>query len=214
MSAARTPVTVDFFADLTCPWCYVGWSALKRAAAEKRERIAAHVAWRTFMLAPDTPAEGLDRASYLSERFPPERLAAAHAALNAAAAATETPLNLDAAIRIPNTRDAHRLVHWAAQDGVAEPVIDALFHAYFVEGRDIGARAELLRVAENAGLDPQETAQRLSSAQDQDVVLGFHTAAMRLGITGVPVAIFNRKIPVMGAETSEHYGEAFEAAAR
>lgn len=213
MSDARARVAIDFFADLSCPWCYVGWETLKRAAAERRDAIAASVAWRTFLLSPDLPAEGYDRRAYLAQRFQPEQLRAAHAVLESAAAAAGAPLKINAATRIPNTIDAHRLVHWAAQDGAAEGMIDALYRAYFVDGLDIGARDVLLTIAEAQGFDPIETKAKLTSDVDRALILDFHNAAARLGLQGVPVAIFNKRIPVMGAQEEAAYLRALDAAA-
>lgn len=209
----RTPISADFFADVTCPWCYVGWTALKLAAA-RHPQFAVNVSWRSFLLAPDMPEQGVDRKAYLAQRFPPERLQAAHAALNAGALAAGAPLNLDAPERIPRTLDVHRLIHWAASQGVAEPVIDALFHAYWVEGRDIGDHAELRRIGEAAGMDPGEVAKLLASAADMDVVCGFHARAQQIGITGVPVAVMNRRVPVIGAQGADAYAAAFAEASR
>lgn len=212
MSGERALVSVAFFADLSCPWCYVGWEGLKRAAAAQRDKVALQLAWRTFMLQPDTPREGADRKAYLAARFDSDRLRAAHEALQSAAAELGAPLDLDAATRIPNTTDAHRLVHWAGGQGVAEGVIDALFRAYFVDGRDIGDRDALVAIGESAGLDPIETRQRLESDLDRERMRSFHDVATQIGVQGVPVAVFNRKIPVMGAQGVEAYTRAIEAA--
>lgn len=211
MSSDRRALSVDFFADLSCPWCYVGWEGLKRAAEARRDVLALSVAWRTFMLQPDAPREGADRKAYLA-RYPADRLQAANATLMQMAQAAGAPLDLDAAERIPNTVDAHRLVHWAGQYGSAEAVIDALFRAYFVEGRDLGDVETLVAVGERCGLDPIETRQRLASDLDRARMRAFHDAALRIGVQGVPVAVFNRQHPVMGAESIEGYSRAIEAA--
>lgn len=206
-------VTIDFFADISCPWCHVGWAALKQAAAQRQGQIAAQVAWRGFLLSPDTPAEGVDRRAYLSSKFAPEQLAAAHKALNDAAAAAGVELNLEAPARIPNTIDAHRLIHWASGQNVAEPLIDALFNAYWIDGRDISDRAELVRIAESVGMDPQEINAKLATNEDREAIMEMYGAAQQIGVTGVPVAIFDRRIPVMGAQAAAVYLRALDTAA-
>jgi predicted DsbA family dithiol-disulfide isomerase len=212
MSGAKPALIVDFFADLSCPWCYLGWEALKAAAASRRDAASFSLTWRTFMLSPDTPSEGVDRQEFLSARYDAARLRAANDALKAAADAVGAPLNLDAATRIPSTIDAHRVVHWAASYGLAEAIIDALFQAYFVDGQDIGSADVLVSTAESKGLDPNEIRERLATDEDRKLIRDFHAAAARLGIQGVPVAIFNRKHPVMGAESVEGYTRAIDAA--
>jgi predicted DsbA family dithiol-disulfide isomerase len=210
----RPRVNVDFFADLSCPWCYVSWAALKLAAAHKREEIAAAVAWRSFLLAPDMPLEGVDRKQYLEERYSTEGISTAHKTLEDLAGFAGVPINLDAATRLPNTIDAHRVIMWAASYRLAERMIDALFHAYFVEGRDLGAADVLIAAAEQVGMDPHDLRNRLAGDSDREAVLNQHRAGLQIGLRGVPAAIFNRRTPLMGAQTMQEYALAMEAATR
>src|SRR5437879_12421489 len=55
--------------------------------------------------------------------------------------------------RTPNTLDAHRLIWLADQQGIQDAVMEALFVAYFTEGRDISNRQTLIDVVAEAGLD-------------------------------------------------------------
>lgn len=205
-------VRIDFFADLVCPWCYVGWEALKRAA-EARPSVACSVKWRNYLLNPEAPTEGVDRKEYFNGRYEPEKLAAIHATLMQAADAAGVPLNLSAPTRLPNSLDAHRLIHWAAGQQLAELVIDELFAAYWVEGRDIGELDVLAEIADDAGLDAALVRELLATPADRSSVLTLHVAAVRSGITGVPVAILNGKAVLMGAESPENYGEAIDRVA-
>ncbi len=207
----RPLVGIDFFADVVCPWCYVAWAALKSAAERQREALGVKLVWRTFLLNPDTPPDGLDRPAVLASMFAgaPDKAAASKAALESAAAAAKTPLNLDAATRIPNTAHAHRLIHWAAQAGAAEAVIDAIFQAYFVAGADIGDIGVLSDLGDQAGLDAAASIRtRLESGEDRELMLRLHAAAAQIGVQGVPMAILNRKVPIMGAESPAVYAAA------
>ena len=208
MSGARASVSVDFFADLSCPWCYVGWASLKQAGARVRDRVAISLSWRPFLLAPDMAVEGVAKAEYFAGRMSDEKLAAANAALAHAAAKAETPLNLGAADRIPNTIDAHRLVHWAGEQGVAGQTIDALYATHFVDGANLGDRDVVLGVANEVGMDPGEIGEWLSSDKDRALMLELHAAAVQLGVRAVPVAVFNRSKAVMGGQDSEAYESA------
>jgi predicted DsbA family dithiol-disulfide isomerase len=213
MSDARTALHIDFFADVICPWCYVGWEAVKRAL-EARPHIAAALAWRNFLLNPDHPKAGTDRRAFYAQRFAadPERAAATRTALLQAAEAAGAPIDLDAAAILPNTIDAHRLIHWAAGQGCAEAAIDTLFAAYFVHGENIGEPAVLRAIAARIGLDEALIGDLLAGDADEGTILSYHGVAHRLGVSGVPVAIFQRKTMAMGAETPERYGKAIDAA--
>lgn len=215
MSVEASRASIDFFADLTCPWCYVSWEALKRAVVATPE-VRCTLAWRSFLLHPDMPLEGVDRRAYVNARFgsDPHRSAAIRAALAEAAAEAGAALDLDAPDRLPPTIDAHRLIHWAAGQGKAERCIDALFEAYWSNGLDI-SRPEVLRaVAEAIGMDGALVADLLAGEADKDAVRQVHVAAARGGIAGAPVVFVNRTTVLFGAESPEAYQRALRAAVR
>lgn len=212
MSGER--LRVDFIADLCCPWCYVSWRALDRAIAARPD-LDVERAWGAFLLRPDTPPFGFDRAEYLAKIFAgaPEKAQASRAALHAAADDAGAPLDLDAAKILPNTIDAHRLVQWAAGQGRLLAAVDALFAAYFVEGRNIGDRDVLIDIAGNCGLDRDIIAGLLNSDSDWNIVADSHNAAVEAGVRGVPVTLFNGRFARQGAESVAVYSRMLDAAA-
>lgn len=206
-------IAIDFIADLCCPWCYVSWRALDRAIVARPD-LTFERRWGAFLLRPDTPPEGLDRAAYIAKIFAgaPERAKASRAALQAAADDAHCALDLDAAKTLPNTMNAHRLIAWAGGQGRLMPVVDALFHAYFVEGRDIGADDVLVEIAGEAGLDDAIVATLLAGDDDWAYVADAHNAAVNAGVRGVPVVIFNQKFARQGAEGVASYASCLNAA--
>src|SRR5207253_1990997 len=72
--------------------------------------------------------------------------------------------------RTPNTLDAHRLIWLADKEGVHDTVVEALFLAYFTNGRDIGNRQTLLDVVADAGLDRQRAEVALDSEEGTEAV--------------------------------------------
>ncbi len=207
------PLRVDFIADLCCPWCYVSWRALDRAIVARPD-LNVERAWGAFLLRPDTPPFGFDRADYIAKIFAgaPEKAQASRAALQAAADDAGAPLNLEAATIVPNTINAHRVVQWATGQGLTIPAVDALFAAYFVEGRNIGDRDVLLDVAAAAGLDGAIVAKLLDSDADWDRVADVHNAAVEAGVRGVPVTLFNSRFARQGAESVAVYARMLDAA--
>lgn len=203
-------VQVDFFADLTCPWCYVAWEALKRAQQE-RSAIALNVTWRPFLLSPQTPKEGVDRKQSLAERFTPAEIKRVHDELHRRAAAVGAPLNIDAATRFPNTVDAHRLVHWTAvaKKPVA-PMIEALYKAYFIEGKDIGAKDVLVAIAQEQKLDARQIAAKLDTAEDSAAIYNAHASAIQSKIDAVPMVAFNHGLRMIGAQEVNAYVAAID----
>jgi predicted DsbA family dithiol-disulfide isomerase len=204
---------IDFVSDFCCPWCYVSWRALDRAIAARPD-LAVDRRWGPFLLRPDTPPEGLDRAAYVEKIFAnqPERAKASRAALQAAADDAQTFLNLDAAKTLPNTMNAHRLVEWAIGQSLATPMIDAVFDAYFVQGLDIGRDGVLTDIAGMVGLDPDIVSRLLKADDEWTRVADAHNAAVNAGIAGVPVVIFDQKFARQGAESVASYARYLEAA--
>jgi predicted DsbA family dithiol-disulfide isomerase len=202
---------VDLYADPTCPWCYVGWRSLHRAA-EQRPDVVLHLIWRPFLLRPDAPAEGVDRRAHFAERMPqdPERWTAMREALVAAAAEAGAPLDLDAPKRVPSAIDAQRLLLWAQGQDRLAPVVEALFAAYWVEGRDFGEADVLVDVALAGGLDGEVVRHLLTTDADRDAVLAHHESAHRLGVAGVPAMIFNRRVARVGADAPATYVRAID----
>src|SRR4029077_13560019 len=129
---------LDIFSDTICPWCYVGKRRLARALAQRPQPKMA-VRWRAFQLNPGMPAEGMDRSRYIEAKFgSPERAKRIYEAVTAVGASEGIDFNFDAIQRTPNTLTSHRMLRRAARFGLQDQLLDALFAAYFIEGRDIG----------------------------------------------------------------------------
>lgn len=209
----NTAVQLDFIADLCCPWCYVSWRALD-VAMSAHPNVTFQRRWGAFILRPDTPKEGFDQKAHLAKIFEgqPERAQAARAALQAAADDARAPLNLDAAKTLPNTMNAHRLIEWATGQSRLVEMTDALFTAYFVHGRDLGDDSVLGDIASEVGLDRKAALAMLAGEQDWARVADAHNAAVKAGVRGVPVVIFNHKFARQGAESVAAYSTHLSAA--
>jgi predicted DsbA family dithiol-disulfide isomerase len=211
MSAA--PLQIDFFADPTCPWCYVGFHAVQ--AARQRLSLASVLHWRPYLLRPDAPPDGADRAAFY-ERLrsaDPARFDSARAALGEAVHALGlAQLRTDAPTRIPNAIDVQRLLMWAAPRGVQEQLAELALNAYWRDGADLGDRAVLIALGAQVGLDPLVLGDLLDGDSNRDRILELHMMATRAGITGVPVVVKNGASGVMGAQSVAQYLAFFGAA--
>ena len=122
--------------------------------------------------------------------------------------------HFDVIDKSPNTNAAHRLIRWALTAGVQDAVVEALFAAYFTEGRDIGDSMVLADIAEAAGMERLVVLQLLSEGADRESVAREHSMAVQGGVTGVPYVIFGGKVAVVGAESPERIAEAIDQAVR
>jgi predicted DsbA family dithiol-disulfide isomerase len=199
MSEADEILTIDIVSDVVCPWCYLGEKRLEAALAEETGPVA--VRWRPYQLDPTIPEEGLDRAEYMAKKFGASgRLQSVHDNLTRLGAEVGLPFAFDTIERSPNTLDAHRLIRWAASAGVQARVVDRLFGAYFVEGRDIGDRVVLTEIAGECGLDTDLIERLLAEGVDADLVRQEIEQAQAMGVSGVPFFIFGGRVGVPGAQ--------------
>ncbi|MGR3378785.1 DsbA family oxidoreductase [Salipiger abyssi] len=196
-------VTLDIFSDPICPWCYIGKAYLDRALQDAPDHPFT-LRWRTFMLNPQMPAEGMERRAYLEDKFGgKEGAVEAYMPVAEHAAQAGVEINLDAIERTPSTLDAQRLIHWAGIEGVQTPVVSALFRAYFVDGRDIGSREVLGDIADSCGLDASLILRLLASDADRKEVVEMDAAARGMGVTSVPTFVVAGQHAVPGAQPSD-----------
>jgi predicted DsbA family dithiol-disulfide isomerase len=199
MSEADEILTIDIVSDVVCPWCYLGEKRLETALAEATQPVA--VRWRPYQLDPTIPDGGLDRAEYMAKKFGASgRLKTVHDNLTRLGAEVGLPFAFDKIKRAPNTLDAHRLIRWANSAGVQGKVVDRLFKAYFVEGRDIGDRGVLIDIAQECGLDPGLVEKLLAEGADADLVREEIAQAQAIGVSGVPFFIFAGRLGVPAAQ--------------
>ena len=212
-------ITVDIVSDTVCPWCYVGKRRFEEALARRPPDLDVYVGWRPFQLNPDMPAEGMDRKAYLAAKFGgDERAEHIYSAIVEAGASTGLDFDFAGMARQPNTLDSHRLIDRAgraAEDSAGRPglqdaVVERLFRACFMEGRDIGDRETLVELAADAGMDADETRAYLASDEDAERIRQEDLMARQMGIQGVPCFIVNRQYAVSGAQEPAVFLKAFE----
>jgi predicted DsbA family dithiol-disulfide isomerase len=204
---------VDIVFDTVCPWCYIGKRRLE-AALKLRPEFDVVCRWRPFMLNPDMPPDGMDRTAYLTAKFGNEgRIGRIQSAIIESGASENISFAFDRIRRTPNSIDSHRLIQFAEPAGVAAPVVEALFAAYFTEGRDIGNREVLLEIGTKHGLDAGSLSRYLSSHDDVQRIRMENAAYHRLGINGVPAFIFGNSFVVSGAQEPAILARALDAAA-
>ncbi|HNP35353.1 MAG TPA: DsbA family oxidoreductase [Woeseiaceae bacterium] len=195
---------IQIVSDVVCPWCYVGKRRLERALAERPDLDVA-VTWLPFQLSPDLPREGQDRATYYAEKFGPERARTLQANMQKTAAAEGLHFDSGPGARTPNTLSAHVLLLWAAEQPEVnqDDVVERLFAAHHSLNQDIGDVAVLARIAGEAGMDPVGIEADLRAGRDEDRVQALIRDAQRLGISGVPHFVFDRRYAVSGAQAPE-----------
>lgn len=198
---------IDIISDTICPWCYIGEKKFEKAVElvkESRPDVNFDVRWRPFQLSPETPKEGVDRKASMKRKFGDgEHVKAIGQTIKAAGAEEGIAFNFEAQEKTPNTLDSHRLIRWSESAGCQPEIVEALFQAYFIEGRDIGDATVLSEVAGACGMDAGLVAELLGKDTDLDLVREEDTLAREMGISGVPTFLINDSFMIGGAQDPE-----------
>jgi predicted DsbA family dithiol-disulfide isomerase len=191
---------IDIVFDTVCPWCFIGKHRLERAL-QLRPEMRAEIRWRPFLLNPELPADGLDWQVHLERKFGSAyRIQRIHGAISTAGEAEGIGFNFDAIQRIPNSMNSHRLVQWAASSGRQSDLVEAMFQAYFVKGRNIGDITVLTSIARGVGMSAADTKDFLESDAGFSSVEAENARVHRLGVGGIPCYIIDGRYAVAGAQ--------------
>jgi predicted DsbA family dithiol-disulfide isomerase len=198
---------IDFVSDVVCPWCAVGLKSLEQALKNVNGEIAADVHFQPFELNPQMVPEGENVAEHLAHKYgsTPEQMAKNQEGIRQRGAALGFTFNMDKRSHIYNTFDAHRLLHWAEQEGKQYALKTALLKAYFSDGENVSSHDVLARVAGEAGLDSVKARQVLDSGQFAEDVREQEQFYQSQGIRAVPSVIINDRYLIQGGQPPEAF---------
>lgn len=196
-------VKLDIISDPICPWCYIGKTNLDKALEQFPEHPFT-IEWHPFQLNPDMPADGMDRRAYLEGKFGGKDAAVkAYAPVAVNAEKAGAPINLEKIARTPNTINAHRLIHWAGIEQRQSFVVDLLFKAYFVDGRDISDHEVLADIADTAEMDAAMVTRLLGTDSDIEDIRKRDAHSREMGVNSVPTFVVANQHAVPGAQPPE-----------
>jgi len=199
-------IRIDVVSDVVCPWCFVGKRQLEEALERWRQTHPGQpveVHWHPFQLNPDLPAEGVSRSDYLAQKFGSADTSRIYANVQRAAGAVDLTLAIDAIARQPNTLRAHALMAAAPDEASQDALAEALFSAYFQEGRDLTDEVQLRDIARSVGLADSAIERALADPQAHQEIAEADQRARRAGIRGVPCFIVNGRSAVSGAQGAD-----------
>ena len=193
-------IRLDIFADPVCPWCMIGKAELDRAL-ERRPGHPFAITWQPFQLDPQMPRAGMDHVAYMKMKFGDEKgILAAMKPVMEASERLGLWINPSLIERVPNTLDAHRLLHWAGLEGVQTPVMSGLMRAHWREGRNIGNPDVLAEIGASAGMDSEMIRRLLATTEDRDEIAAREIHARQRGVNSVPTFIVANNHAVSGAQ--------------
>lgn len=205
------PMKVEIYSDIACPWCYVGKRRFERALAAYPGADGVEVVYRPYQLAPEAPVQAEPLEPVLRRKFG-DRVGEMHERL--AEIGRREGIAFDfAAAQSVNTLLGHRLLHLAESEygaGVQAALKNALLHAYFVDGGNVGDPEQLTELAVAAGLDRDRVTAYLASDEGTAEVRARISEAQAMGITAVPTFVFEGKWAVQGAQEASTFLQVLE----
>ena len=213
MNQPSPTLKIDFVSDIVCPWCAIGLSALEIALSRLEGEVAVQLHFQPFELHPDMGPEGAEVVPYLSKKYgmSAEQVAQNQQNIAVRGAAVGFEFRMDRRSRTYNTFDAHRLLHWAAEEGSdsqQRALEHALLRAHFTDGENPGAREVLLACAAQAGLDAARAAAVVDSGEFADAVRERERLYLDAGIHSVPAVIVNDRHLIAGGQPPEVFEQA------
>jgi predicted DsbA family dithiol-disulfide isomerase len=163
-----------------------------------RKNYEIEIRWTAFPLHPDTPEEGL----MLNKLFTGRSIDVGQMMARLKKVAEEEGLPFGERHMTYNSRLAQELGKWAESQGIGEPFHNAMFRAYFKEGRNIAKTEELVDVARSVDLSGVEAKEVLEARGFKEAVDSDWSRARTMGVTAVPTFLLDQRF-VVGAQPYE-----------
>ena len=200
-------VSIDIFSDVVCPWCYIGKRNLEKALKiieSNRDDLNISVNWRAFQLNPALPMGGVSRQEYTASKFGgKENAKAIYDRVLLAAEQVGLTLHFDDITVQPNSTKMHELIYASKETALTDDLIEALFKAFFIDGRDLSRKENIRQIARDVGMSDEVIHDAVENDNYAGQVSEDLKESQRLGISGVPFYVINAEIGLSGAQPSE-----------
>lgn len=204
---------VEIWSDVACPFCWIGKHHFE-SAVEQLKLSNLDIVWKSFELDPYAKQDyDEDMYTLLANKYGQTREWAKNSAAYMKERGKEIGLefNFDDTIST-NTFNAHRLIQLAKSKVLQNEAEEALFKAYFRDGRHIGDSNTLLEIGPEIGIEKGEIEEMLNSDLFTNDVRADEQQSQQFGIRGVPYFIINRKYGISGAQPIEHFVDVLKKA--
>lgn len=207
MNELDKKINVEIWSDVACPFCYIGKRNFENALNSFQNKDSVEIEWKSFQLAPDAQKENdISINEMLAKKYGKTVDWAKQMNKNVSDTAKKAGLNFDIDnAKYTNTLDAHRLIHLAKKFNLQDKAKEKLLSAYFIEGKNVGNKDTLIEIAKDIGLETNDVSDMLNSDLYKKEVLNDIETGQRIGLTGVPFFVFNRKYAVSGAQPTDTF---------
>jgi len=209
---SKEKMKVEIWSDVMCPFCYIGKRRFETALQQFEHRDDIEVEWKSFQLNPYMETNpGININEYLAEikGWSIDDARSMNDHVTQMAAEVGLTYDFDKAI-VANSLKAHRFSHLAKKHGLGEAAEEALFKAYFTDGKNIDDDTTLIELGVSLGLDSEELKQTFESDAFAKDVKDDIAEAQRLKIQGVPFFVLNSKYGISGAQAVPVFSQTLE----
>lgn len=204
---------IEIWSDIMCPFCYIGKRHFEAALKQFPQANEVEIEWKSFQLDPTIPKmdERVDVYQYLADKkgMSLEQSKAMHENVIQMAKNAGLDYNFDIAV-VGNSKDAHRLIQFAKTKELGDQAEEALFKAYFTDGKNMADMKDLIEIGTSIGLDSNELTSILESDAFAYEMMQDVQEAQNIGVQGVPFFVFDRKYAVSGAQPVEAFLQTLE----
>lgn len=205
---------VEIWSDIACPFCYIGMKRFQEGLSKFPQAEQLEIIFRSFELDPQAERNiSVNIHDVLASKYgmTREKAEEMNQGITAQAAALGLDFHMDT-MKLTNTFDAHRMIHFAASHGKMSEMKEAIFKAYFTDSKHVGDHETLHSIAVELGLNSVAAREVLAGDHYAAEVRADEQSAAELGIRGVPYFVLDRKYAISGAQPPEVFLQALEKA--
>jgi predicted DsbA family dithiol-disulfide isomerase len=205
---------IEIWSDVMCPFCYIGKRKFEKALDGFAHKENVDIIWKSFQLDASLKTDAntsINKMLAEKKGWTLEKAKQMNDYVTNLAKQVELTFNFDKAI-VANSFDAHRFSHLAKKHGVQDKAEEALFLAYFTNGKNTADYDTLVQLGKEIGLDSKEVEEMLASKEFADDVYEDVQEAQQIGVSGVPFFVINRKYAISGAQESTTFSQALDKA--
>ncbi|WP_379968820.1 DsbA family oxidoreductase [Ectobacillus sp. sgz5001026] len=200
---------VEVWSDIACPFCYIGKKRFDIALKQFDHKADVELVFKSFQLNPAATRgskQNIHEAIASKYGVSVEQAKVNNEQISMQAKEIGLDFNMDGIV-LTNTEAAHRVSHYAKEQGKMTEMMQRLMKAYFTDSLDVGEQDNLLKLAVEVGLDQEDVKRILEEGTYRNEVKEEQREAEELGVQGVPFFVFNRKYAVSGAQPVEVFLE-------
>jgi len=207
----KNTIKIDVVSDVACPWCYVGKRKLEEAL-KQWNGAPIEVNWHPYQLDPSMRTEGMDRDTYLTNKF---------GSIDNVQEMTDRLTEVGKTVGIDfdfgdnwlavNTLQMHQLLNVAREEGFGTEMKERFLAAYFEETQHLNQPEVLYSIAKDFGWNKEKVDIIINDQRIVEAVKNEISHYQQRGVSGVPFFVINDQYGISGAQPVEVFLEAFQS---